>query len=245
MVLAVLDDRKSQTRRLVSRRNTDVDGHGSCPWWDELQLDRAWVDPGPSPAGNPGPYLQAPMPFGERDECVCRLYSRLWIGDVLWVRETWQEYDNHAPDDYPYICYRADGEWRQHDRRSVSSPLVGYAAPQLGPGRWRPAIHMPKWAARLWLRITDVRVERLQDISDDDARAEGFPLPGPQKTRQRVTHPDGRKETSVVDAHFFDARHNFCAVWEYLNGKRAPWASNPWVYVYTFERVERAAAEAA
>ena len=83
------------------------------------------------------------------------------------------------------------------------------------PMRWRPSIHMPRWASRITLRATEVRVQRLCDITADDALAEGV-RPG-----EGVT-PVGA----------------FICLWDSINGKRAPWVSNPWVWAYTFERVE-------
>jgi hypothetical protein len=98
------------------------------------------------------------------------------------------------------------------------------------------AMYCPRWASRDVIELTGVRVERLQEITEEDAKLEGFPLPNPQKTRQRVTYPGGRVETSIVDGYFFDARGNFCATWDALNGKRAPWSSNPFVWVLSFRR---------
>lgn len=121
-------------------------------------------------------------------------------GDILWVRETWAE--------MPYgFVYRADGEepegWDVDDR-------------------WRPSIHMPREAARIFLRVTSVRVERLQEISYADVIAEGI--------------PDGHAEYT-----------KFMAVWE---GTMKPadrplygWEGNPWVWVIEFERISKEEAE--
>jgi hypothetical protein len=86
MVRAILEGRKTQTRRIVTRSRSLVDGG---PWpkdaWEELDFANAWVDPGPSPAGNRGPYLKAPRP---KWDSVHRVYPRWWSGDRLWCKET-------------------------------------------------------------------------------------------------------------------------------------------------------------
>jgi hypothetical protein len=117
-------------------------------------------------------------------------------GDRLWVRETWQE--NTPPSGY---IYRADD-----------------VAGHIDSG-WRPSIFMPREACRLRLEVTDVRVQRLQDISEQDAKAEGVP------TR---TYTDGRG--------FEPATLGFRYLWDSINAKRAAWDSNPWVWALTFRR---------
>ena len=82
--------------------------------------------------------------------------------------------------------------------------------------RWKPSIHMPKWAARIWLEITGLRVERLQSISRGDAMAEGCPLP------------------NMADGE--DPRDWFAEVWKSTGGD---WAANPWVWVIDFKRIEK------
>lgn len=87
------------------------------------------------------------------------------------------------------------------------------------PPRWRPGIHMPRWASRLTLHVTDVRVQRLQDISEDDAQAEGCPC------------------QSDDDLCGMEAAGWFRDLWDSLNAERAPWSSNPWVVAVTFRPV--------
>jgi len=111
-------------------------------------------------------------------------------GDILWVRETWyQHYDGS-------YAYRA-------------------SAPE-NTG-WKPSIHMPREAARIFLRVKTVRVERLQDITEEDAKAEG------------VICGQGQKR--------WTARSAFMDLWDRINGKKNPWESNPWVWVISFERI--------
>lgn len=124
-------------------------------------------------------------------------------GDRLWVRETWG----------PGPFYRADDE--------TISPSDG----------WRPSIHMPRWASRLTLEVVNVRVERLQDISDEDARAEGCPC-------YVCGAPlDGRSENDCHCFHKQADAYDFRNLWDSINAERAPWASNPWCWVVSFKRV--------
>lgn len=142
-------------------------------------------------------------------------------GDRLWVRETWA-YCVHAlaaarDEDGPFV-YAADGtkQYRLCDR-------------------WRPSIHMPKAASRILLEITAVRVERLQDISDVDATAEGvFELP------LQAAEPGRWWTGDVAAGAALHGRTPFGAyrlLWESINNPRS-WDANPWVWVIEFTRVE-------
>lgn len=121
-------------------------------------------------------------------------------GDRLWVRETWAK-PGEVGDE---IEYRADNP----------DPLGA---------RWRPSIYMPKGLSRIKLELTGVRVQRLQAISEEDARAEGAPA----------------LAEGVDDAAAFGLRHTvgFARLWDSINLDRAPWAANPWVWALTFKRV--------
>jgi hypothetical protein len=136
-------------------------------------------------------------------------------GDLLWVRETWKL--------VPASAYRASEGVHQtsdpNDRDHAAIYRAGWDRSS-GGLPWRPSIHMPRWASRITLRITDVRVERLQDISEDDARAEGWPGP--------IT------ETGFPIA---SPLAWFANVWTSINGAGA-WEANPWVWALSFERVK-------
>jgi len=132
---------------------------------------------------------------------------RYQIGDLLWVREAWcsgDEWDDTKPSEIdPLICsdiwYFADGP-----------------RPTEGWGKTRPAIFMPKWATRIWLEITGIRVERVQDISITDLWAEGLEF-GVGATSQGFIQ--------------------WIQLWDSLNAKRGyPWKSNPWVRAIEFRR---------
>ena len=175
MVRAILDGRKTQTRRVVKLLGADC------------IEERAWETH----------FLQSPWPWSpQADEWLACPYGA--PGDRLWVRETWAPHDTKK-----LAFYRADHpEWTTGDGGDVD--------------RWRPSIHMPRWASRITLEVTGVRVERLNNISDADARAEGCPFDEP---------PAGKPWAW------------FRKLWMDINGADS-WAANPWVWVVSFKRVE-------
>jgi hypothetical protein len=137
-------------------------------------------------------------------------------GDRLWVRETWARDDEDGG-----LCYRADigkgGDADDWERNRLDG------APRF---RWRPSIHMPRWASRITLEITGVRVERLRDISPEDCWAEGI-----QEMRD-AGDENGELRGSV--------RQDYQALWEAINNPGS-WAANPWVWVVEFKRLEQPA----
>lgn len=171
MVRAILEGRKTQTRRVVKR----------CGLWESTGGDGMRPMPEACPYGQPG--------------------------DRLWVRETWGT-GGYFP--YPY-AYRADG---------VEYPNE----------RWKPSIHMPRAACRLVLEITDMRVERLQAISEADAAAEGA---------EHATEPCDHVRRSCAEVGCLGPTHRagFADLWASINGQ-ASWDANPWVWVVEFRRVE-------
>lgn len=135
-------------------------------------------------------------------------------GDRLWVRETWA-YGIHAlaadkDEDGPFV-YAADG--------TTQGRLCE---------RWRPSIHMPRWASRILLEIVSVRVERLQSISEADAEAEGCAAE-PCDHKRQSCEDVGCCGPTAVGAYRY--------LWDSINGAGS-WASNPWVWVVEFKRVE-------
>ena len=119
-------------------------------------------------------------------------------GDLLWVRECWAQHES-------ITIYRAN----------EAELLPSWE-------KWRPSIHMPRWASRLTLRVADVRVERVQDITEADARAEGF---------------DGDCPVGYLPAYTAGpCRYHFAAEWPYEDAQS--WTANPWVWVVSFERAE-------
>jgi len=203
MVRAILAGTKTQTRRIL-RDQQPVD-LGACTNGEHLSK---------RPVHDNGKMV------GHRMAIVRCPYGQ--PGLKLWVRETWQEFFDEEipsdrtravrgrmgipakPDRLSYIGYRADGEMPDH--------------PEHGRANWKPSIFMPRWASRITLEVTGVRVERLQDISHDDGEAEGC-------WRGRLD-ADGKQAAW--------GRLGFQHLWDSLNAKRAPWSTNPWVWVVEF-----------
>jgi len=155
-----------------------------------------------------------------------RVELHLWEGDVfcpygdpgdrVWVRETWAHDDLNCLD---VRCGNRDHIWW----RANETPIV--ADSFAGAAHWRSSIHMPRWASRISLEIMSVRVERLQEISEADAEAEGIHLSG-LPVEERYNHP--RKHIIA-----------FAELWDLINAKSGhPWESNPWVWVITFRKME-------
>lgn len=206
MVLAILAGRKSQTRRLVKLP----------PWLAKRNpsLGAAWPDPGLGDGG----YLKVPH-SGEAN-----LSEWMWpiervrcphgdIGDRLWVRETHGTTTGNGI----RTVYRADGEPRDL--------LTGRLITGM---KWTPSIFMRRHQSRITLEVTGVRVERLQAISEADARAEGCDA---EWCGQDLGAGDGyTSPRSHVAA--------YARLWDRINGKRAPWDSNPWVWVVEFRNAE-------
>lgn len=144
---------------------------------------------------------------------------RYAVGDRLYVKEAWRtqaRYDDRPPRDVPVtalVSYEAD-----YDRE----PNDGCR------GRYRHARFMCRWASRLTLLVTDVRVQRLQEVSEDDAKAEGVPWPEECDDGAATAY-----EPSI--GHF---RSEFSAIWNSINGPDA-WAANPWVCAVSFEAHHR------
>ncbi|HBQ9132001.1 hypothetical protein LPI70_10145 [Klebsiella pneumoniae] len=212
MVRAILDGRKTQTRRPIKWKQTrfteigEREDGSNWPWSEDAEHACDFWHP---------------CPFGA-------------VGDRIWVRETWGVASHAFSDDgliidwvpdrpataihempfgngyySGYAIYAADGDftWGDDD---------GY---EDGRSCWKPSIHMPRAASRILLEITDVRVERLRSMSQDDARAEG------------VIAASGPMEAGLA----------FRELWDSIYGEES-WKANPWVWVIEFKRVEGGAA---
>jgi hypothetical protein len=206
MVLAVFAGTKTQTRRAI----TPQPGSGVTPYATTLGTWN-WVLPGSG--------------VGTGDPFRCRYGV---VGDRLWVRESLKL--NGAES----WCYAADNTEIALDENDPRVPAMVAWAHHKETGSC-PSIHMPRWASRITLEITEVRVQRLHEITDEDAKAEGFPLPpGPGTV-------NGKPATIAI----FNARMGFQALWRVLNDKRpgCSWDSNPFVLAVSFRRLSPKEAE--
>lgn len=134
-------------------------------------------------------------------------------GDILYVRETWSK----GLERYIYRADYPDTEKFYRDGKEIEM-------------KWRPSIHMPKEAARIWLKVTDVRVERLQEITEDGAKAEGANF----KNGKNVGFEEKMNRTAI---------ERFAEIWNSTIKKsdldRYGWDASPWVWVIEFERCEK------
>jgi hypothetical protein len=229
MVRALLAGTKMQTRRAVK-----------LPHRNPLGI---WE---PSTFGGSGTFTRG-KPFPEQP-CVWHTRTGHIVlcpygvpGDLLWVRESgWQRMGSSGTFE-PYYYAATDSEFAEYFR---------HHAPRF---KRRPSIHMPRWASRITLRITDVRVERLQKISETDAAAEGVMREEdrPEERRRGALCPqcqdtglymriDPRSggaqfDTDCTDCDTFAKRYRW--LWESINGPDS-WASNPFVWVVAFERAQ-------
>lgn len=225
MVQAILRGEKTQTRRLVK--------------------------PQPSSGVRKSPFVKSGLEDGHGTE----LKAKYLPDDLLWVREgwyirAWHEYENEL-----MIAFTAGGKsmeyypenhedfnryWEQSCNdltkagRRWDEETECYQDVELTDFRRRPSIHMPKDVARIWLKVTDVRLERLQYISEEDAKAEGV---------KRVVNGDEDFDSicyeNYLNTGYIDlptAKQSFETLWKKINGADS-WKANPWVWVVCFEVV--------
>lgn len=215
MVRAILDGRKTQTRRVLKPQPEPPPMEGGK--WHVRNRHGGCFCP-------------------ERDiGTIAVPYCPIAEGDELWVREAFNVYCFGGDD--CTITYEADKRYWQVGPVSgiIPDPSLAAYFTMLDKlrgkkgGRNFPSIHMPRWASRITLRVTAVKVERLQDISEEDAKAEGVePHPKEPEWWSSYTSPDNF-------APF--ATHSFATLWEAINGPSS-WDANPWVAAYSFERIK-------
>lgn len=212
MVRAILYERKMQTRREAkvfqypdpaASVHLTANNDGWIGWWPKPVSSEKTAELYPS-GGIPCPYGQP--------------------GDRLWVRETWAH--------VPATAYRCSEGVQQTINPGDPDMCAVYREgwERSKPAGWRPSIHMPRWASRITLEIKSINIERLQDISEDDAQAEGlrkFPHKGDfaYAWRENDNHGHG------------SARGAFMSLWQSIYGQES-WDSNPWVWVIKFERIK-------
>ncbi|EMC2599703.1 hypothetical protein LLG12_24125 [Klebsiella pneumoniae] len=194
MVRALLSGRKTQTRRIIKPQpEATLSGSLSGKW-----LSR--------------PLNGLLLPKIEDIAIHCPFGS---VGDRIWVREAFRVHSRAT--DVATLVYKASerNSWTEQTRRVPVAVCNKPATPE----KWTPSLHMPRWASRILLEITGVRVERLRSMSQDDARAEG------------VIAASGPMEAGLA----------FRELWDSIYGEES-WKANPWVWVIEFKRVEGGAA---
>ena len=210
MVKAILAGKKTMTRRVIKPQPKE---QLKCVIQHETKGRSCWMEENAD-------QLSKDFKFHKYYE----------VGDILWVRETWAIHDlmlkpkklnpndeawfykrKFSPEMVPHVVYAADypvGSWK---------------------GAWRSPRYMPRTAARLFLKVKDIRVERLQDITEEDTKAEGVLWNRARKLNEL------EKSNNIID----NAKALFMHLWGSINSKRGyGWDLNPWVWVVEFERVE-------
>jgi hypothetical protein len=204
MVRAILDGSKTQTRRIVK----DAPGDADSTMRQVAAMTCIDAEPGTVfwRFGIPGGITKGfRCPYGQP-------------GGRLWVRESCIISSKNFGDRHFSNATDYEGDWR-----TIQYLADGFdrdAANDFGFTKATPSIHMPRWASRITLEVTDVRVERVQEISKADALAEGM-LPNEDPASGHI-HPASQ----------------FAQLWDGINAKRAPWSANPWVWVIGFRRMQ-------
>lgn len=189
MVKAILEGRKTQTRRIIKLtefRKSDTKGYN----WQFRDKRALWND--------------------VNTDLLLSKFCPYQIGQTLWVRETW--------------CIDTDGFHYKADNNYIALKELG---------GWKPSIFMPKEACRLFLKVTNIRVERLQDISLEDCIAEGI--------SSAWTKEDGKRTDLCWSGNTIrPEKEYFHQLWNFINEKRGyPWESNPYVWGIEFKRIEQ------
>jgi hypothetical protein len=246
MVRAILEGKKTQTRRLVRWR----------PYREGQQVDYAF-------SGLEAGYYHGGVPSSGW-VLRSRGYGSCWndrtkpefcpfgdAGDLLWVREAWAPCDHMTSisgsvlDDPNDIAYRADLSaliWQGEGKRSPADTRTwGWKN-----FKWRPSIYLPRWASRITLEVTQVRVQRLHEITGEDAIAEGLACltKDGQTFKYGIADRDGAPGNDDLGWHWrewnVDPRAAYARLWNQINGDRyvARWDANPWVWAISFRRVQ-------
>lgn len=221
MVRAVLDGRKTQTRRIVKWRGLNEGLNLQFSGLRASKEAKGWVIESQNRTSSEWRCQPTTCPFGE-------------VGDRLWVRETWSVVSHAFDDDGLMIDYKPDRPAKAvHEKPFGNGYYSGHAIYAAdggftwgdddgcidGRSCWKPSIHMPRWASRITLEITGVRVERLASVSTGDARAEGYPA------------------ERAADGGPLDAWLWFRDLWDGIYPEQS-FKVNPWVWVVEFKRVE-------
>lgn len=225
MIRAILAGTKTQTGRIVKPQPEHAQIHewkgetlydGECRYW--CWRDQVWYE--------------ASVDCHGRDDVSPLLlpFAKWKVGDRLWVRETWARLKGNGH----RVVFRADAD----------PPMTCGGTEPVRDMKWTPSIFMPRALSRITLEVTDVRVERLQSISEDDARAEGLRClskDGGRTYKHGIPDRDGLPGTDDDGWPWHewevDPRAAYRKLWESINGAES-WVSNPWVWVLGFRRVD-------
>jgi len=208
MVQAILEGKKTRTRRIVKLNGNTPNFYGRDKLYKLVnQLNE-------KTKLFAGFYKDSDVFSYEGKEQIDAIYFKApyQVGDVLYVRETWQEsecFDFAVKGKYAYLAN--EEEFRLSQEYQI---------------KWRPSIHMPRVAARLFLKVTDVRVERLKNITEEEALKEGF-------ISTAKSTPKGDDYTGLY------AYEHFLETWDKIYSKQGNgWNENPWVWVIEFEKIQ-------
>ena len=208
MVQALLNGTKTQTRRLVKFPSDYYGG--------EVYPNGTWG-----------------LKYETKDDCgseiIKRVYPKFNIGDIIWVRETYCDglIVDRGGNETPKILYKAtyNNEFEIYDHDGELMEI-----------KWKPSLFMPKEACRLWLKVTNVRAEKLNEITETDAVNEGV---GRRIVKTSIGQTyigyENYNKMQADDVHYYrNPAFSFESLWEKINGKGS-WNINPWVFVYDFE----------
>ena len=230
MVRAILEGRKTQTRRPL-KPQPEING-------DRINFS---FRKGAS-------HLNLPFPCSDYS-LVIRECPFGKVGDLLWARETFclehqveedqpPPFDDSRPIRWEFAGMESDPEgadmWVQpHYRATDPTPELSYEDSGGEPTvRWKPSIHMPRWASRITLEITDIRIERVQEITEHEAIKEGV-------LDHRFNGYESISEEEIRDLLNGSPKYAFRCLWDSLYVKKGlGWYANPWVWVIGFRRVE-------
>jgi len=210
MVQAILTGRKTMTRRIMKPQIEECKHHlyaeaewKSKPTQWSITDEFAYCANCGNGTSPKFDYKGIKCPYGK-------------VGDVLWVRESYANAGSH-------FVYK-DAGWKywldEEDREMKYDPI-----------KWKPSIHMPYSACRIWLKITEIKIERLHDITEEDAIAEGISL------NPSLSEIVGGFTTDNI-MHFYKATDCFKSLWDLINGEES-WNLNPWVWVIEFEKIDK------
>jgi len=227
MVKAILDGRKTQTRRVIkdsffpktTKTTTNFAGETL-----KKTIDKVQIHPSDNCVGSEwyenGKLVVIPSRFKEIMIKKCPFGK---VGDRLWARETWHFLGTDRMRlGRTHLIQDGVVEYKDGSKRTITTHWESTEKYMTKADRWRPSIHMPRWASRITLEITDIRVERLQEIKHKDFLCEGYPT---------------KDETFYVEYGKYKwAEEWFIGLWNSIHKKQHRWEDNPWVFIISFRK---------